>query len=153
MMDPGQFLVIGYGNTLRRDDGVGPRVAQALSAFNLAGVRAIALHQLAPELAEPISQASGVIFVDARVSGPPGLTLEKLEPGNGIPALDHALDPPALLKLAGELFGRTPSAWILAIPVTDMEFGDTLSPAVQAAIDLALNQIQTHFSRFQEMPS
>jgi Ni,Fe-hydrogenase maturation factor len=79
--------------------------------------------------------------------------LEKLEPGNEIPALDHALDPPALLQLAGELFGRTPPAWILAIPATDMEFGDTLSPAVQAAIDLALNQIRTHFSRFQEMPS
>ena len=46
-------LVIGYGNELRGDDGVGPRVARELSprlgvSF---GVSAIDVHQLMPELA------------------------------------------------------------------------------------------------------
>ena len=36
------LLVIGYGNTLRRDDGVGPRVAEAVEGLRLAGVRTIA---------------------------------------------------------------------------------------------------------------
>jgi Ni,Fe-hydrogenase maturation factor len=32
---PAGLLVIGYGNTLRRDDGVGPRVADAIAALAL----------------------------------------------------------------------------------------------------------------------
>ena len=33
------LLVIGYGNTLRGDDGLGPRVAEAVAALNLPGDR------------------------------------------------------------------------------------------------------------------
>ena len=32
-----ELLVIGYGNTLRGDDGVGPRVAEAVEKLNLPG--------------------------------------------------------------------------------------------------------------------
>src|SRR5450759_47295 len=34
----GDFLVIGYGNTLRRDAGVGPRVAEAVEELHLPNV-------------------------------------------------------------------------------------------------------------------
>jgi hypothetical protein len=33
--------VIGYGNTLRGDDGIGPAVAEAVAALGLPGVRVI----------------------------------------------------------------------------------------------------------------
>ena len=49
------FLVIGYGNTLRGDDGVGPRVAEAIEKLNLPGVRTLVCQQLSPEHADPIS--------------------------------------------------------------------------------------------------
>ena len=49
-------LVIGYGNTLRNDDGVGPRVAEALEALQLPGVRTLSCALLAPETAEPVSR-------------------------------------------------------------------------------------------------
>ena len=48
-----RLLVIGYCNTLRSDDGVGPRVAEAVEALDLPGVRAIVRGLLTPELAEP----------------------------------------------------------------------------------------------------
>ena len=35
---PAGILVIGYGNTLRGDDGVGPKVAEAVAALALPGV-------------------------------------------------------------------------------------------------------------------
>ena len=41
--DSRDFLVIGYGNTLRGDDGVGPRVAEAIEKLNLPGVRTLDL--------------------------------------------------------------------------------------------------------------
>jgi hydrogenase maturation protease len=62
-------LVIGFGNTLRSDDGVGPRVASVVAGWGLPGVVAIAVHQLGPELAEPLAEAGRAFFVDARLAG------------------------------------------------------------------------------------
>jgi len=33
------YLIIGYGNTLRGDDGAGPRVAEAVAGWGLPNVR------------------------------------------------------------------------------------------------------------------
>jgi hydrogenase maturation protease len=141
-MGPVGFLVIGYGNTLRRDDAVGPRVAEAVAALNLPGVRAIARHQLVPELAGPISEAGAVIFVDAAVDADGGVELRKLEPADDGQILAHATDPRSLLALARQLFGRSPPAWTLAIPVDDLDFGEALSPRAEAGFQAALAQIR-----------
>jgi Ni,Fe-hydrogenase maturation factor len=78
-----RVLVIGYGNTLRRDDGVGVRVAEAVAADpRFAHVRVLAVHQLTPELALDIGSASLVIFVDADVRGLPG-SIEVHDLGGG----------------------------------------------------------------------
>src|ERR1035441_6445297 len=65
-----ELLVIGYGNTLRGDDGVGPRVAEAIEKLNLPGVRTLVCQQLSPEYADPVSRARTVVFVDAAVDAP-----------------------------------------------------------------------------------
>ena len=75
----GDFLVIGYGNTLRGDDGVGPRVAEAIHQLALPGVRALVCPMLTPELADPISRAHTVIFVDAAVDAPKEVQLRPLD--------------------------------------------------------------------------
>lgn len=59
------YLVIGYGNTLRSDDGVGYRIAETVAQWNLTSVRSLSVQQLTPELAETMSHAKTVIFVDA----------------------------------------------------------------------------------------
>lgn len=59
-------LILAYGNPLRRDDGVGWVIGERLAEMlreDVADVRV--LHQLTPELAEPISRAGAVIFIDA----------------------------------------------------------------------------------------
>ena len=73
-----ELLIIGYGNTLRRDDGVGPRVAEAVGKMNLPGVRTLICQQLSPEHADPVSQADIVIFVDAAVDAPREVQLREL---------------------------------------------------------------------------
>nr|MDQ2730551.1 hydrogenase maturation protease [Armatimonadota bacterium] len=66
-------LVIGYGNPLRRDDGLGPMAAQRLAALaDPLRVQVLTPYQLSPELAEPISQARFVLFIDASEEGVPG---------------------------------------------------------------------------------
>ena len=74
------FLVIGYGNTLRSDDGAGQRVAEKIGQWELPGVGALAVHQLTPELAENIAQADAVIFVDAVATNSENPVSVKIQP-------------------------------------------------------------------------
>jgi hydrogenase maturation protease len=131
------FLVIGYGNELRRDDGVGPRVARAVAGWNARGVLAVTLHQLTPELAEAVAGADEVFFVDA-AAGEVGVGVRPVRPDGRRPALDHASSPPALLALAEAMYGRRPRAWLMTLPATNLDFGEELSPAAARGMDEAL---------------
>ena len=100
-------LVIAYGNPLRADDGLGWVVAQrlreSLADDDLFGdVVVIAEHQLTPELAEPISRAWIVVFVDAREGNYPGrIDCHAIVPtGDGSLAFSHDVDPSSLVQMA-----------------------------------------------------
>jgi hydrogenase maturation protease len=136
------LLVIGYGNTLRRDDGVGPKLADAVEALALSGVRTLACALLTPELAEPISQAGSVIFVDAAVDAPLEVQRRKLEPAATSQVMAHAANPATLLALARDVFGRAPEAWLLTIPIAELGIGEALSAFAQRGFELALEQIK-----------
>lgn len=136
------LLVIGYGNTLRRDDGAGPRVAEAVGALNLPGVSVHTCHQLTPELADVISGSQAVAFVDAAVDVAE-VKLQEIQPREDGRILAHATDPRSLLGLAGQLFGDAPRAWTLAIPAEDFGFGDEMSQRTTAACQTAVDEIQT----------
>jgi hydrogenase maturation protease len=136
------FLVIGYGNTLRSDDGVGAKVAAAVAELALPGVVALVRHQLTPELAEPISEARAVVFVDAAADASTEVQVRSLEPGSGAQLMAHAADPRTLLALAKRLFGRCPPAWWLTIPVENLGFGEELSPLARRGYQIALDKIR-----------
>lgn len=113
--EPG-ILVIGFGNPGRADDGLGPALAEALLERDLAGVDVRIDYQLAVEHAADVAAARVVIFVDATVD--PGcrpFALERLHPEPGLDFTSHALAPARVLALAGELFGASPTAWLLTI--------------------------------------
>ena len=136
------FLVIGYGNTLRSDDGVGAKVAAAVAELALPGVTVLVRHQLTPELAETISEARAVIFVDAAADASTEVQVRRLEPAGGAQLMAHAADPRTLLALAKQLFGRCPPAWWLTIPVENLEFGEELSPLARRGFETALEKIR-----------
>lgn len=136
------LLVIGYGNTLRTDDGVGPRVAEAVELLRLPGVRTITCQQLSPEHADPISQAETVVFVDAAVDAPKEVLLRPLEPNESSQLMAHAADPRTMLALSRDVFGHTPKAWWLTIPAVTMEFSETLSPEAERGCSEAIAKIQ-----------
>jgi hydrogenase maturation protease len=79
-------VVIGYGNEVRGDDGVGPRVARVVAGWQLPHVKALAVHQLLPELVESFAEASAVVFVDASLgSGARSLRTVMLQPERDVP--------------------------------------------------------------------
>jgi hydrogenase maturation protease len=136
-----KVLVIGYGNTLRGDDGVGPRVAGGVDSLCLPGVRTLTCQQLSPEHAEPISQADTVVFVDAAVNAPNEVQMRSLEPNESSQIMAHASDPRTMLAIARDVFGRAPKAWWLTIPAVKMEFIEALSPEAQRGLNDAVGRI------------
>jgi hydrogenase maturation protease len=136
------LLVIGYGNTLRSDDGVGPRVAEAIEALNLPGMRTLICQQLSPEHAEAISRAETVVFVDAAVDAPKKVQLRLLEPSESSQLMAHAADPRTMLALARDVYGHSPKARCLTIPAVKLGFGEELSPEAQRGLEEAVAMIR-----------
>ena len=139
-------LVIGYGNTLRSDDGAGQKVAAIVATWNLENVRSLSRHQLTPELAEDIAKANTVIFVDAIPSSSeikPQVQMEQIEAGNlNSSSLGHSSNPRSLLAITQYLYGKVPVAYWILIPAVNFDFGEQLSPITEQGIKLALEKIR-----------
>jgi hydrogenase maturation protease len=136
------LLVLGYGNTLRRDDGVGPRVADTVAELALPGVETLACPLLTPEIAEPISRARVVVFVDAAVDAPREGQLRSIAPADTSRLMAHAANPATMLALARDVFGWAPKAWLLTIPIENMEIGEELSAFAQRGLERAVQEIR-----------
>ena len=128
--------MIGYGNPLRGDDGIGPRIA-VLVGRRRPDVRVLHVHQLTPELAPVVAGADVAVFVDARAGGT-GIRVERLVAEAQVSAIDHAVAPGAVLAMAAALYGRRPAAWCVSVSVRRLEFADTLSPAAARAAEEAV---------------
>ncbi len=138
-----RLLVIGYGNTLRSDDGIGPRVVAEVEQLHLSGVSTLSCDLLTPELADPISKADAVVFVDAAVDAPRDVLLRPLAPADSSQIMAHAADPRIMLALARDVFGRAPKAWWLTIPVENTDIGDQFSPFAERGLAVALEKIKS----------
>lgn len=136
------LLIVGYGNTLRSDDGVGPKAVDAVAAANWPAVQTLSCALLAPELADTISRAEHVVFVDAAVDVPPEVQLRPLSPADSSQIMAHAADPRTLLALARDVFGHAPRAWWLTIPAENLGIGEKLSPLAQAGLETAVNKLR-----------
>ncbi|MEX1317089.1 MAG: hydrogenase maturation protease [Synechococcaceae cyanobacterium] len=132
----GQYVVLGIGNPLRGDDGVGAVLAERV------GGRSV--HQLTPELAAELAPIRRVLFIDAWLApvpadAVPGPRLDPLGPailpsGSGA---SHHLDPAQLLAITAALYGRSPEAALLRVPAYAFEHGTRLSPQLRASLPAA----------------
>lgn len=133
-------LVIGYGNTLRGDDGLGPRIAEVLAAKRLPHVEVIVTHQLLPELAERLAAASLAIFIDAYPAAVgDSVRVEALGLKDDADSLAHTTHPGALLALAQAAYLRAPQAWWVQVPGFAFAMQEALSPQAAAALEPALH--------------
>ena len=138
------ILVIGYGSELRRDDAAGLRVAERVGGMGLPEVRAVVVHQLTPDLAEPLSLVTHALFVDAWAGGRPGqVEVVPCPPVDLAAPLGHVTRPQELLALTEAVFGRSPSAWLIRIPVADLELGEGMTPMATAGVEHAVEAVQT----------
>jgi hydrogenase maturation protease len=130
-----RILIVGYGNPLRSDDGLGWRAAEALSrSLSLPEVEVLMRQQLTPELADNLTRADAVFFIDSARGGQPGdLRCEPVTPQPGTIDTHHS-SPAGLLALAQQLYGASPRAFVVSLCGESFDHGSALSATVEAGL-------------------
>ncbi|HEX3024529.1 MAG TPA: hydrogenase maturation protease [Chitinophagaceae bacterium] len=64
-----KIAVIGVGNTLRSDDGIGAYICSKIDEFNFSFVTTVIVQQLHVELIEELINYDSVIIADAAITG------------------------------------------------------------------------------------
>ena len=124
------ILIVGYGNVLRGDDGVGIHVARELKRqfHDDPEVEIIACQQLTHEMAEDISASELVIFLDAAVDDEPGsVPAGSFTPIRGV-GYSHDVTAEALVSAAEQLYGELPKAFSITFSGYSFEMGSRLFP-------------------------
>jgi hydrogenase maturation protease len=107
-------IVIGYGNELRSDDAIGPKVANLINLWHLSNVQSLAVHQLTPELAANLANFNLAIFVDASInSESEDVQVESILPTISNMITGHSANPRSLLALTKFLYGYCPPTWLV----------------------------------------
>ena len=126
-----RILIVGFGNSLRGDDGLGPYVVQQLALRGPESICIRVLLQLTPELAQDVARAELAIFVDADMSPAEGVSIRAAKE-SAVPAgLTHVAGVEALLGLAKLAYGKAPVAWIVSVAGYDFSFREGLSSLAQ----------------------
>jgi hydrogenase maturation protease len=138
------ILIIGYGNPLRSDDAIGQHIAQAMQQrLRHTRLQVHTTYQLVPELANLISTAELVIFIDAQMGGTPGEVLPQIiAPAWSVGSLTHHVTPGGLLAASCELYGKTPRGILISIVGAAFHFGCELSPELQQMLPTITDQVK-----------
>ncbi len=136
-----RIVVLGVGNLLQRDEGVGVRCVERLEAERALpeGVVAIDGGTSTHELLDQLEDLDLLVIVDAIATDMPAGTLLRVE-GDGIPsAFSNKLSPHQHgindLLATLKLLGRAPERVVLfGVAPARIELGMDLSPEVEAAL-------------------
>lgn len=147
------LLIIGYGNTLRGDDGFGPAVADFLKEQLSPSpeVEIISEHQLLPELAERIAAADQVVFIDVSNETNPGeiqtrpVFYETQSAFDKNVILPHSISPQTLLTMSKSLYRKTPEASIYTIGALSLDLNESLSPEILPKVKVLAEMIIEKF--------
>lgn len=135
------WLIIGYGNILRGDDGAGYRLAeQLLTVVPADRARVLAVHQLTPELALDIASEDieQVLFLDIDRHQYKSVVVRRLNLKAATGSCGHQLSPELLLQMAATLYGYMPKGWLLTIAAEQTDFGGSFSASTRTALPEAL---------------
>lgn len=155
----GKTLVLGLGNILLRDEGVGVWAVQRLAErFEFADdVQVLDGGTLGLDLLHYVEDADRVLIVDAVATGnPPGMLVRMS--GDEVPAfLGIKISPHQMgladLLAASRLRGRFPRELVLVgVEPEIIDTGLELSPSVAAQMDALLDRVLAELSRWGVHP-
>ena len=143
-------LILGYGNTLRKDDGLGMYATRSLASLPLPeDVEIRTYQQLSPELSPILAQVHHAIFIDAALTSsaerPGTIKTRTLQPRTSQPgSITHHFDPEILLAMAETLYGHAPQATLFSVTAASFDLEEGLSPEVNAALPVLIESIKNY---------
>jgi hydrogenase maturation protease len=141
-------VVLGIGNLIMQDEGVGVRVVEALERDHTMpdGVTLLDGGTSAMEMLDELSDLDHLIVVDAINAGKPPGTLLRID-GEDVPSFfrtrlsPHQIGLPDVLASL-EFLGAQPKRMvILGVQPQTMELGMELTPLVAAQVPALVNQV------------
>ena len=146
-------MVLGIGNLLCRDDGIGVRIAGEMQSLDkYSGIR-IVDGGTAPDLFVLLdSDVTKLIIVDAlRGGGRPGyiyrLKLGEENIADETPASLHGMGILDSLKLMRQLGQQPPPVTVIGIEPADVSHGLQLSPVIEAIIPIIIRAVESEIER------
>ncbi len=153
-------LLVGYGNTVRGDDGLGPHVARHFRDWPAPpGVKVLVeeLPQLDLMLIERLAGATLAIFVDARHDDrSDAVVIERHQPveaGWSAGHSSHAVGIDQLLRAARDWYGRGPVCYAVLPKGYEFEFSETLTAQARRNAEAAIEAVATLITRFEREES
>ena len=139
MSSVGKPLLVGIGNTLRGDDGVGPYIVRALQRSSLQRVDCLLLGENVSALIERLGDTPQAYVFDAVLSGAPAGTVLRIDalneelPEELSPSSTHSFRLADVVRLA-DIVGNLPAKLVVfGIEAKTLRFGAALSAPVRAA--------------------
>jgi len=153
-ISPQEILILGVGNLLLSDEGVGVHVANELMKMDLPpGVMVVEGGTEGFRLLNVITEADRLIVVDAvRGGGAPGsiYRFDIKEVRNCPPGFKtsvHQIGILEVIDLSG-LIGKTPQTTVIGIEPKSLKMGMELSPEIKAKIPRIIELIQEELKHF-----
>lgn len=150
------MLIVGVGNRMRRDDGVGPAIADRLRDAAPPGWRIVEHNGDGAALMERWKDGAAALIADATRSGAVPGTIVRIAanqekvPANLFHYSTHAFGVAEAVETARAL-GRLPGRIVVfGIEGADFSIGEGLSPEVNAAIDRVVTLIRSEIRRIDK---
>jgi hydrogenase maturation protease len=145
-------VVIAVGNEFRRDDGVGPAIAERVRSLDLPGVRVVTTDGEPTRVLDAWTGADLAVIVDAVMVHDPApgrvhrLAVDGL-PSSASASSSHGLGIPEAVELARAL-GRMPGRIVFyTVEVSETGFGAGLSAPVAAAVPVVTAAVLRELGR------
>ena len=146
-----QHCIIGIGNSLRKDDGIGSYICEQLRRRHLNNASIINQVELDPALAEQIHQYKTLIIIDAAANNPSYdvRVFKPIHHGSAHEATtisSHGIEAHALISLLDTLYDSKPQVYLVAVKGYDFSLGmeptESAIANAERAIELIIGLVQ-----------
>ncbi len=136
------ICILGIGNPLRSDDGVGAYVCQKIEEINLPEVDVATTHQLDIGMLEDLTKFSAVVFVDASTKDSTVSFYELVKEKNPPQSFSHHVNAALLVGLADKLYTTNTRFYICGIGAVNFEIGNSLSGTALSNAEKAVSLLR-----------
>ena len=134
-------MIVGIGNTIRSDDGVGAYVVSEIGKQHIPGVEIRLAQQLNLEFLEEAIEFEKILLVDAAFSDE-GLVFRKILSDGDQPVISsHHLSPELFLYLAKRIYHKDLDLYLCSIGGKSFGLGEQFSDFVTLLAKKAVSEI------------